>query len=260
MTSARLRRIVFASFVLGAPLAAPSTTSAHADEGAGPIDGVDGPLPPKPCFVPPPYNASANIVGKYDVEGTEPDGKIAPTGTATIKRIVGDLYSMTEVIAGATYVAACIRQNDLFACGWGAANKDLSVAVYRAEGSVLDGVFYEDRIAALGRERWTGAAADLTGALTIAQGERPEGGSYSGFVQSDFVSADVYRLTWKIGSTYRVGYGLRDGERLAVGFNAAGSCGLVAYRIQQGGARLRGRWVDAGRPTAGVGVETLTRS
>ena len=211
------------------------------------------------AFVPPPYNA-APLGGSYTVTGTEPDGKEAPPGIATIVHLGGGRYRMTEEIAGSTYVAACLRAHDVFACGWGLSGRAHGIAIYERTSDGMFGTWWEDAEAAVGHERLVGGAADLSGYFTIAKGERPDGSAYTGYVTSDLF-AGVYHLAFhsqSAGPSQRYGFGLREGDLLTVGFNATSTCGVVTYRILGAGTALTGRWVDPSRPN-GTGTETLTR-
>ena len=212
------------------------------------------------AFVPPPYNGAA-LGGTYVVTGTEPDGKEAPAGLATILHLGGGRYRMTEEVAGATYVAACLRAHDVFACGWGAKGRTKGIAIYERTSDGMSGTWWEDDEAGVGRERLVGGAADLSGYFTIAKGERPDGSAYTGYVTSDLF-AGVYHLAFHSATTapgHRYGFGLREGDLLTVGYDATSTCGVVTYRILGGGAGLTGRWVDPSRPN-GTGTETLTRN
>jgi hypothetical protein len=214
-------------------------------------------LAASPIFVPPPYNGG-NLGGTYAVTGTEPDGKVAPPGTAIITRVDADRYRMTETISGATYDAVCLRARDVFTCGWGGGGRPLGVGIYERTSDGMTGTWWEGGDVPVGRERLVGGGSDLSGYFTIAKGERPDGTAYTGYATNDLLGG-IFRLAFHTGNSHRFGFGLREGDLLTVGWNSSATCGVVTYRILgSAGSALSGRWIDPSRPNA-TGTETLTR-
>lgn len=85
-------------------------------------------------------------------------------------------------------------------------------------------------------------------------GTNPDGTRYEGVVQV-VVEADRVGLRWTVGRSTYQGVGLRQGDTLAVLYDAGGFAGLAVYRIDDD--TIDGRWVLPGAP--GYGTETWTR-
>jgi hypothetical protein len=220
---------------------------------------------------------AASIDGKYAVNGTEPGGGAMPPATGTVHYVDGDRYDLTEEVAGQTYFGKCLRRGDVLGCGWGSTPVWLGVAMYRANGDVVDGllrspaaspslgeVLVRERLRAdvAGSSGWSGVfsvesrepknqPADLR---KVSMGPAPGG-----------VAVDVVWFTPGSSSSAfggisgsLAGYGIEESGLLVVGINPIRSAGTVVYKIKNGGRELEGRWVDAARPQA-LGTETLSR-
>jgi len=91
------------------------------------------------------------------------------------------------------------------------------------------------------------AAVDLEGRY-LCSGETAGGRSYRGTVAIRR-RGQTYWVLWTLapGETHR-GFGIRHGDVLVVSFLSGSAMGVVSYRIQTSGGRLRllGRWAMLG--------------
>ena len=211
------------------------------------------------AFVPPPYSgvtAEASIEGAFAVEGTEPGGTPEPGGVASIVRVGGPRYEMTETIQGTSYHATCLRRGAVLGCGWGRQDVSRGIALYSGS-TLLTGDWWESGATGVGHELLAGGDPASGGNWTIVEGVDAYGATYGGTAVSH-ANGLIQEWTWTVGSTVWYGWGVRLGGVIAVGFNLARTCGVAMYEIRPGGGRLEGVWVDPGRPNA-LGTEILVR-
>jgi hypothetical protein len=204
-------------------------------------------------FVPPKLHVEPEIVGVYDNEGTHPDGS-SYHGVATIERLGASRYAITFETANGTFHAICVRDRDLLGCGWGTTG--LGVALYRAKPDGLDGAWFREGDAALGREHIRGAGPNDDDAFDL-DGTSPTGATYDGRIVSTTVGS-IRRVTYRRGAETLWGWAIAQGSALVVGFPSA-SCGAALYRISADGRHLDATWMDFSRPDLGTSTETLVR-
>jgi len=213
----------------------------------------------EPAFVSPGVGSDdlVSIVGSYDVEGIHPEGT-AYKGTGTVTRLGAQLYQMSWTTPQGTFHGLVHRRRDLLLGGWGY-TQNQRAAVYRVDGTTLDGITMRTGTSSLGRELLNGGGADHTGTFTIANGVDPDGAIYSGTMEGFVVTKEVRRLEWHIGGQIRRGYGVQEGSDFIVGYDDTGRAGPVRYRIGAGGATIVGVFLDPQMPHLGLGTETMTR-
>lgn len=88
--------------------------------------------------------------------------------------------------------------------------------------------------------------------IYLCNGKQSNGERYAGFVLV-VKREHGYILNWQNGLAQSRGYGVVDGDKLAVGWESGGMRGLTIFRIL--GDRLEGRWSALPK---GQGVESLT--
>lgn len=196
------------------------------------------------------------LVGAFAVSGARPDGA-SYTGDAAISALAqGGPYKVVWSIGGSSYSGVATKRGDVLSVGWGDGN-DHGVVDYVAKGDgTLDGVWYDARSIAPGRELLTGGLPSLAGVYTIEKGFGPAGDAYSGTCDLA-VTGELHVLMWHVGKDTFRGLGIRDGDVLSVGFSTAqsGAFGVVQYRIE--GNRLVGRWAEWSQKVPTLGSEIL---
>ena len=116
-----------------------------------------------------------------------------------------------------------------------------------------------------GAPRVFGADPTLAGTYT-AKGFNQDGSEYHRIVKM-VTRGESFLVAWivpeKVDDAIRLvpqsaGVGIANGDMLAVSFYGQDVTGIILYRIEDGGARLAGRWVTAEGDGA-VRSETLTK-
>lgn len=202
--------------------------------------------------------AADPIVGAFAVAGARPDGATYSGDAAVSALAPGGPYRFVWTVAGSSYSGIASKRGDLLSVGWGDGSEH-GVVDYVAKGDgVLDGVWYDARSNAPGRELLTGGLPNLAGVYTIEKGFGPDGASYSGTCDLA-VTGELHVLMWHVGKDTFRGLGIRTGDVLSVGFSTAqtGSFGVVQYRVE--GNRLVGRWAEWSQKLPALGGETLTK-
>ncbi len=199
------------------------------------------------------------IVGSYEVTGVHAEGN-AYTGTGTVSRVASHIYKMSwDTSPGKTFYGLVLRRGDLLLGGWGY-QENQRAAVYRIDGKTLDGVTLEWSSPHVGHELLTGGDLQQTTTFTIANGVDPDGKAYSGTLTSKMFPKDVRSLEWQLGAKSYRGFGIVEGSDFIVGYDDNGEAAPVRYRIESGGRKLVGVFLDPKYPALGLGTETMTRS
>jgi hypothetical protein len=95
------------------------------------------------------------------------------------------------------------------------------------------------------------ALAQKAGVFTV-EGRNADGSTYTGAVELVPQRDGAWRVTWQVSGEVVRGFGLVQGDMLAVGYAYNGQPGVAAFRITPDG-RLDGPWTMG----EGVGRETL---
>lgn len=95
------------------------------------------------------------------------------------------------------------------------------------------------------------ALAQKAGVFTV-EGRNADGSTYTGLVELVPQRDGAWRVTWQVSGEVVRGFGLVQGDILAVGYAYDGRPGVAAFRILPDG-RLDGPWTMG----EGVGRETL---
>lgn len=217
--------------------------------------------------------ASVPIVASYAIAGETEGGK-KWTGIATIAKIGGDMYSATWKLGQSTFYGECFRDDDTLSCGWALKKKDANVMAYLVAADGLDGVWFGDGDAKLGKELLSPAnhgsmGKTPAGSYTITKGENGDGSKYSGsatITQKTDLGQGFFQLEWVIGGSKSYGLGVRNLGRgeddiLTVSFvDQPGDYGAVQYTIDAAGKVLSGTVIESIGGRVSSGKETLTKT
>jgi hypothetical protein len=194
---------------------------------------------------------TANIAGKYNVTGTNPNS--APyRGTLEIIPH-GDVYQF-RWHAGTQYDGVGVVNGDVVAVAFaaGANGKGCGVIDYliRSDGSLTGrwGYWGTDEAGSENAARISGS--DLVGEYD-ASGKNPNGTNYKAKLTVE-PAGNLHRFVW---SNNTDGVGIKRGNHVAVGIGGV-RCGFVAYEITPDGA-LDGVWGGYGSDK--TGTETATK-
>lgn len=100
-----------------------------------------------------PAAQAGNPVGKYAVEGKNPDGRTTYAGTATVER-TGDTYKVTWNIGGSVYVGTGIGDKNFLAVSY-KSGAETGLALYGEEGDNWAGVWTYHNGRKVGAEMWS---------------------------------------------------------------------------------------------------------
>lgn len=246
--SAALAFILFIACVIGCKSSSNSTSgdanqstssSSNSSTAANPTAESDAPA------------TQANIGGKYNIVGTNPNGA-AYRGTVQIIP-QGDVYQF-RWSAGYQYDGVGVVHGDVVAVAFasGANGKGCGVVDYkiRDDGSLVGRWGYWGTNEA-GTENATRiSGSDLVGEYD-ATGKNPNGATYKVKLTVE-PAGNIFRFVW---SNNTDGVGIRRGDDVAVGVGGS-RCGFVVYEIKPDGT-LDGIW--GGYGSDHTGTETATK-
>ncbi|MDX6444012.1 MAG: hypothetical protein QOH71_1086 [Blastocatellia bacterium] len=194
--------------------------------------------------------AAADIAGKYNIVGSNPDGG-SYKGTLEIIPH-GDVYQF-RWDAGTQYDGVGVANGNVVAVAFatGANGKGCGVVDYEIAGDgMLDGKWGYWGVDAAGSERATrNGGSGLEGEYD-ATGKNPDGKEYKAKLTVE-PAGKLYRFVW---SNNADGVGIKQGTNVAVGIGGK-RCGFVAYQIKADG--LDGIW--GGYGTDQTGTEKATK-
>ncbi len=196
---------------------------------------------------------AGDLAGAYTIlQGSNPGGQGRYTGAVTLEA-VGPYYTMVWRIPNSPpYGGVAIHSGDLLGVGWGTGQR-MGVTVYQIEGTRLEGAWaVPGATTALGKEVLEGPSG-LQGTYRIVDAYHPTTHRpYRGTVRI-WPTGQTYQVEWRLSNETLRGVGLREGNRLVVGWGAQQGIGVVAYRVS--GEQLIGKWAQLGGST--VGAETI---
>jgi hypothetical protein len=194
--------------------------------------------------------AAADIAGKYNIVGSNPDGG-SYKGTLEIIPH-GDVYQF-RWDAGTQYDGVGVANGNVVAVAFanGANGKGCGVVDYEIAGDgTLDGKWGYWGVDAAGSERATrNGGSGLEGEYD-ATGKNPDGKEYKAKLTVE-PAGKLYRFVW---SNNADGVGIKQGANVAVGIGGK-RCGFVAYQIKPDS--LDGIW--GGYGTDQTGTEKATK-
>jgi hypothetical protein len=189
---------------------------------------------------------AANIAGKYNITGTNPNG--APY-KGTLEIIAqGDVYQF-RWNAGAQYDGVGILNGSVVAVAFASGDNGEGCGVVdymiRGDGS-LDGKWGYWGVNESGTERATRSSGSGLEGEYDATGRNPNGKEYRARITVAAVG-ELYKFVW---SNNTDGIGIKRGNNVAVGIGG-NRCGFVAYEIRSDGT-LDGVWGGSGEETTGT--------
>lgn len=96
---------------------------------------------------------AGNPVGKYSVEGKNPDGKSSYSGTATVEK-TGETYKVTWNVGGTIYVGTGLGDKNFLAVSY-KSGSDTGLALYGEDGDNWAGIWTYHNGKRIGAEMWT---------------------------------------------------------------------------------------------------------
>jgi hypothetical protein len=194
----------------------------------------------------PPSMSTANIAGKYNITGTNPDG--APyKGTLDVLPH-GDVYQF-RWNAGSQYDGVGVINGEVVAVSYttGENGQGCGVIDYVIQGDgTLDGKWGYWGVNQIGTERATRTSGSGLEGEYDATGKNPNGKEYR--VRLSVESAgELYKFLWTNNTE---GVGIKTGNGISVGIGGD-RCGFVAYQIKSDGT-LDGVWGGSGSDRTGT--------
>jgi hypothetical protein len=193
----------------------------------------------------------ANIAGKYNITGTNPDGA-AYKGTLEVIPH-GDVYQF-RWNAGSQYDGVGIVNGDVSAVSFtsGENGEGCGVVDYviQSDGT-LDGKWGYWGVNESGTERATRTSGSGLEGIYDATGRNPTGKEYKTKISVES-NGSLYKFVWTNNTE---GVGIKQGNNIAVGIGG-NRCGFVAYRIKPDGT-LDGIWGGSG--SDGTGTEIAVK-
>ena len=194
--------------------------------------------------------AAADIAGKYNIVGSNPDGGSYKGTLEVIPH--GDVYQF-RWDAGTQYDGVGVANGTVVAVAFanGANGKGCGVVDYEIAGDgTLDGKWGYWGVDAAGSEKATrNGGSGLEGEYD-ATGKNPDGKGYKAKLTVE-PAGKLYRFVW---SNNADGVGIKQGANVAVGIGGK-RCGFVAYQIKPDS--LDGIW--GGYGTDQTGTEKATK-
>ena len=194
----------------------------------------------------------ADIVGAYNITGTNENGAGAYDGTLSVTER-GDVYQFSWDTAGKKYDGVGVRTGNAVGVAFasGTSGEGCGVVLYQigADGA-LDGkagYWGNNTIETETAKRTSGES--LEGDYDVA-GKNPKGEAYTGKLGVK-KSGVGYAFSWTAGSPLE-GFGIRQGDAVAVGIGG-GKCGFVSYEVKPDGT-LDGKWGGSGSKSVGSEV------
>lgn len=231
--------------------------------GPGPLnDGTDAgepTAPPSHITLNPELTATpgpqADVSGTWRItQAGAPDGSGAYTGTVTLQKLNGDVYSVKWQTSAGNYVGVGILDGANLYIGWGI-DADFGVAVYTQNGGTLAGKWAtSDGTGTTGTETVTLAGGNLVGTHAIVGGNPGGAGQYRGTLAIAQTGA-TYSFKWTTGSTQYSGVGIKVGNTLVVGWGMGANHGVVHYAFS--GNAATGKWAVPGMPA--LATENIAR-
>jgi hypothetical protein len=189
--------------------------------------------------------APADIAGKYNVVGSNPDGG-AYKGTLEVISH-GDVYQF-RWNAGTQYDGVGVTNGDVVAVAFanGANGKGCGVVDYEiGSDGTLDGKWGYWGVDQAGTENATRSGGSGLAGDYEASGKNPDGKEYKAKLTVE-PAGNLYRFVW---SNIADGVGIKRGANVAVGIGGK-RCGFVAYQIKSDG--LDGIWGGYGSDQTGT--------
>jgi hypothetical protein len=200
-----------------------------------------------------PAQPTKDISGNYDVTGTNEGGGGAYRGSLVV-RPRGDVHQFSWTSGDKTYDGVGVQTGNNVAVAFteGTDGKGCGVVLYNVgSDGTLDGkAGYwgndNSETETATRKSGTGLEGDYT-----VKGKNTQGQDYEGTLGVK-KSAAGYAFSWKVGSSPLTGFGIYQGQSVAVGIGG-NQCGFVGYEVKSDGT-LDGKWGSVGSTSVGTEV------
>ena len=223
-----------------------------------------------------------DVIGDYTIAGTAGGARYG--GTASLRKIGGDMYSATYVTGSRNWPGFCFRDGATLSCASCPQPGIPTVTAYLASAKGMDGMFFSSGNTLAGKEVLTPkgyrvgtkevqANAGQMNPTTFvgefdSKGTNPDGSAYTGIAsvkQLVAVSPNAYLFDLVIRGNRMHNVGVRDATRpiFAVGNCQGRSGGMLAaiiYSIDEKGRILTGSWTQEINGVVTVGTEILSRA
>ena len=200
----------------------------------------------------PASTSTADIVGTYDISGTNENGAGAYKGTLEVKSR-GDVYQLSWNTAGKTYDGVGVRTGNNLGVAFaeGENGEGCGVVLYKvgADGSLDGKAGYWGNNSSESETATRNSGTGLEGDYSI-KGKNTQGKPYEGTLGVKKSGAG-YAFTWQAPSTLS-GFGIQHGQSVAVGIGGK-KCGFVSYEVKSDGT-LDGKWGGYGSTSVGTEV------
>ncbi|HKP68259.1 MAG TPA: hypothetical protein VJV05_03180 [Pyrinomonadaceae bacterium] len=200
--------------------------------------------------------AAKDISGSYEVSGTNESGGGAYNGTLNVKSR-GDVYQFSWTSGTNTYDGVGVQTGNNVAVAFteGADGKGCGVVLYSigADGTLDGKAGYWGNNSSESETATRTSGTGLEGDYSV-KGKNTQGQEYTGTLGVK-KSGTGYAFNWKVGSSPLTGFGIQQGETVAVGIGGS-KCGFVGYEVESDGT-LDGKWGSVG--STSVGTETATK-
>jgi len=242
-----------AAVLIGASIACSASTSTNTTSNSSSSNASPSPSSSTSTTSSTPApSKKADIAGKYDATGSNPDGGGQYKSVLTVTPH-DDVYQFTWVSGSKSYDGVGVLSDNEVAVSFtdGESGKGCGVALYKiaGDGSMTGktGYWGQNTLEIETAKRTSGS--DLEGSYDI-EGKNPKGEAYKGKLKVT-QDGDGYTFNWDAGSAYS-GYGIRAGEFVAVGFGGS-KCSFVGYDVQADGT-LAGKWGSQGSKKFGTEI------
>ena len=248
-TRPSLTLVLCLSLVLAAGIAC---GNAEKTEDASPIANTATASPNSDAPAAPSQAAASDIGGEYSVTGSNPNGTSYSGNLSITKR--DEVYQFSWTSGDREYDGVGVRADDTVAVAFteGADGKGCGVVLYKVgSDGALDGRSGYWGVNSSESERAVRTSGSgLPGTYDVT-GKNPGGGEYKGKLAVN-KQGTGYSFQWDIGGSAFNGFGIQNGDKVAVGFGGT-QCGFVSYEITRAGT-LEGKWGGQGSTVVGTEV------
>jgi len=235
--------ILFVIAVIGCKSSSTSNTSTQSSQSTSSSSSSSNSNAPGTNIIAPATHA--NIAGKYNIVGTNPNGTIYRGALQVIEH--GDVYQF-HWSAGNQYDGVGVVNGDVVAVSFSGGSNGTGCGVVdyniQSDGALVGRWGY------WGKDEAGSESATRTGGTGLegeyeATGKNPNGSNYKAKLTVE-PAGNLYRFVW---SNNTDGVGIKQGDNIAVGIGGV-RCGFVAYEIKSDG--LEGIWGGYGSDRTGT--------
>jgi len=235
--------ILLTVLALGCKQSAPEPTKST--NGSQPTTSASPASPAQP--------ETKDISGSYDITGTNEGGGGAYKGTLLVTSR-GDVYQFSWTSGGKTYDGVGVQTGNNIGVAFteGTDGKGCGVVLYKVgSDGTLDGkAGYWGNNTSESETATRKSGTGLEGDYSV-NGKNTQGQPYQGALGVK-KSGVGYSFEWQVGSSPLSGFGIQQGQAVAVGIGG-NQCGFVGYEVKPDGS-LDGKWGSPGSTSVGTEV------